>query len=234
MPRSNRLGIGDNKDHEHSARAFNINCEAQRSPYSHGALTGAAAWPLAARPQPGKAAWDDPRVALSGVDKIDARKLMAKVGFDCIIDAGLGRTSSNFDQYRVTVFDHVRPIDRHFAGQKDNPLDEAILESEAYQRLDLEAEIGRCGTAEVAGASVAAPYVSALAAAVAISRLIAVASGCASLPARYGGSAGTVRRARAQDDPAQGEARQAERGNGQARGLREANVGLARQPNLAH
>jgi hypothetical protein len=75
------------------------------------------------------------------------------------------------------VFDHVRPIDRHFAGQKDNPLNEAILESEAYQRL--EAEIGPCGTAEVAGASVAAPYVSALAAAVAISRLIAVASGCA-------------------------------------------------------
>src|SRR5260370_1048528 len=29
MPRSNRLGIGDNKDHEHSARAFNINCEAR-------------------------------------------------------------------------------------------------------------------------------------------------------------------------------------------------------------
>src|SRR3954452_23077468 len=53
-------------------------------------------------------------------------------------------------------------------------------------------------------------------------------------PARYGGSAGTVRRSCAQDDAAQGEARQAERGNGQARSLREANVGLARRPNLAH
>ena len=118
----------------------------------------------------------DPRLALSGVDKVEARKLMAKVGFDCIIDAGLGRTASDFDRYRVTVFDHIRSIDRHFAEQKDEPIEEAILEGKAYQRL--EAEIGRCGTVEIGGASVAAPYVSALAAAVATSRAIAVASGC--------------------------------------------------------
>ena len=118
----------------------------------------------------------DPRLALSGVDKVEARKLMAKVGFDCIIDAGLGRTSSDFDRYRVTVFDHIRPIDRHFAEQKDEPIDEAILEGEAYQRL--EAEVGRCGKAEIGGASVAAPFVSALAATVATSRAIAVTSGC--------------------------------------------------------
>ena len=47
---------------------------------------------------------------------------------------------------------------------------------DAYRLL--EAEIGPCGTAEIGGASVAAPYVSALAAAVAISRTIAVTSGC--------------------------------------------------------
>src|SRR5258705_2425819 len=51
--------------------------------------------------------------------------------------------------------------------------------------------------------------------------------GAVSLPARYGGQAGTVRGARAQDDAAQGKARQAERGNGQARSLREAKVCLA-------
>ena len=119
---------------------------------------------------------NDPRLALSGVDKFEARKLMADVGFDCIVDAGLGRTSSDFDRYRVTVFDRIRRIDRHFAGQNDQPSGVAIPDGEAYQRL--EAEIGRCGTAEVGGASVAVPYVSALAAAVAISRVIAVASGC--------------------------------------------------------
>ena len=119
---------------------------------------------------------NDPRLALSGVDKIEARKLMAEVGFDCIVDAGLGRTSSDFDKYRVTVFDHVYPIDKHFDRQDDTPVGGDFPRGEAYLRL--EAEIGPCGTAEIGGASVAAPYVSALAAAVAVSRVIAVTSGC--------------------------------------------------------
>ena len=118
----------------------------------------------------------DPRLALSGVDKVEARKLMAKVGFDCIVDAGLGRTSSDFDRYRVTVFDPTRPIDKHFAGQEDKPVGGAVPRGEAYQHL--EAEIGCCGTAEIGEASVAVPYVSAFTATVAVSRLIAVVSGC--------------------------------------------------------
>ena len=83
----------------------------------------------------------------------------------------------------MTVFDPTRPIGKHFADQKDEP--PADLEAgDAYQRL-LE-EVGPCGTAEVAGASVAAPYVSALAAAVAVSRLIAICSGCACPPNEVG------------------------------------------------
>jgi hypothetical protein len=116
-----------------------------------------------------------PRVAVSGVDKIESRKLMAAVGFNCIVDMGLGRTTSDFDRYRVTVFDHTRPIHKHFAGQTDQPVDESILDDAAYQRL--EAELGRCGAAEVAGASIAVPYVSAIASVIAVSRLIAVSSG---------------------------------------------------------
>jgi hypothetical protein len=119
---------------------------------------------------------NDPRLALSGVDKIEARRLVAAVGFDCIVDAGLGRTATEFDRYRVTVFDREYPIDKHFADQVDRPADDLVPEEEAYRRL--EAELGRCGTVEIAGASVSAPYVSALASTVAISRTIAIASGC--------------------------------------------------------
>ena len=119
---------------------------------------------------------DDPRLALSGLDKVEARKAMAQVGFDCIVDAGLGRSASDFDRYRVSVFDRARPIDKHFAGHEDVPVGQDPPEEDAYRRL--EAEIGPCGTAEIGGASVAAPYVSALAAAIAVSRVIAVTSGC--------------------------------------------------------
>ena len=83
---------------------------------------------------------DDPRVALSGVDKVEARRLMAGVGFDCIVDAGLGRTASDFDRYRVTVFDRACPIDKYFAGLEDKPAGQDSPTGDAYQRL--EAEIG--------------------------------------------------------------------------------------------
>jgi len=109
---------------------------------------------------------------------------MGAVGFDCIVDAGLGRTAADFDRYRVSVFDRTRPIDRHFARTQDEPAAVEIPGEDAYRRL--EAEIGLCGAAEVAGASVAAPYVSAVAAAVAVSRLIAIASGCACAPSEVG------------------------------------------------
>ena len=119
---------------------------------------------------------DDPRLAFSGVDKVEPRRHMAGVGFDCIVDAGLGRTASDFDRYRVTVFDRTRPIDQHFAGQEDAPVAQDVPAGDAYRRL--EEQIGQCGTAEIGGASVAAPYVSALTAAIAVSRGIAVTSSC--------------------------------------------------------
>jgi hypothetical protein len=117
----------------------------------------------------------DPRIALSGVDKVRSRRLMAKVGFECIVDAGLGRTAVDFDRYRITVFDAAHSIQKHFAGLKDPPAEARIPDSEAYR--ELQSRIGRCGTAEMAGASVAVPYVSAVTAAIAIARLIALVSG---------------------------------------------------------
>ena len=119
----------------------------------------------------------EPKVALSGLDKIAGRKALAAVGFDIIVDAGLGRTAADFDRYRVSVFDNGNPIDEHFAALKDEKPRERENLPEAYR--ELEKEIGACGMAEYAGASVAAPFVSAYTAACAVSRLIAVSSGLA-------------------------------------------------------
>jgi hypothetical protein len=74
------------------------------------------------------------------------------------------------------VFDYRRTIYENFARKMDQLVQKSILYHAAYQFL--EAELGRCGAAEVAGASVAVPYVSAIASVVAVSRLIAVSSGC--------------------------------------------------------
>jgi hypothetical protein len=125
---------------------------------------------------------DEPRIALLGVDNVGARILMAKVGFECIIDVGLGRAARDFDRYRVTVFDAKHKTNVHFAGLEtervENGDDDVAAAPDVKAYKDLEAEIGRCGAAEIAGASVAVPYVSALAATMAVARTISLFSGC--------------------------------------------------------
>ncbi len=121
----------------------------------------------------------EPLLAISALDNFEARRNLAAIGFASIVDAGLGRTIDDFDKFAVRVFDQSRPIDRYFAKQPDAKPSVRLHEA-AYERL--EQEIGRCGAAEIRGASVAAPYVNAVAATMALSRAIALASGCPCLP----------------------------------------------------
>lgn len=119
----------------------------------------------------------EPRLCLSGLDKIAARRLLVDVGFDAVVDAGLGRTAQDFDKYRVNVFDAAHRIDDHFAEMEDVAKSPHVPDGEAYRQL--EADIGRCGAAEIGHASIAVPYVSAIAGATAIARVLALCSGLA-------------------------------------------------------
>lgn len=122
----------------------------------------------------------EPRLALSGFDRLAPRRLLADAGFEAIVDVGLGQTAGDFDRYRVNVFDQERRIDAHFAGVIDTVPKESAPDMPAYDQL--QSEIGRCGAAEIANASVAVPYVSAVAGAVAVARVIAITSGQACSP----------------------------------------------------
>jgi hypothetical protein len=136
---------------------------------------------------------DEPRLALSGLDKVAPRRMLAATGFEAIIDVGLGRTAADFDRYRVTVFDSHRRIDMHFDGVADPIPKPAAPNLPAYEVL--EADIGRCGAAEIGNASVAVPYVSAVAAAVAVARAIAICSGQPCSPGEVQKLSATERRA---------------------------------------
>lgn len=127
---------------------------------------------------------EDPRLALSGVDKIAVRRSLGGIGFDCIIDAGLGVTAAEFDRYRVNVFDSDRGPDRHFQSLSDAVRPDQLPEDGSY--VELAQQIGRCGAIEIAGASAAALFVSMLAATIAIARTIGLVSGCA-IPASEAG-----------------------------------------------
>lgn len=113
---------------------------------------------------------DDPVLAFCAFDKIAPRKAVDACGFEAVIDVGLGRRHSDFDRYRITVFDPAYSLTEHFAGSSDA---RAPAAHDYEKLLGLDA----CGAAVFEGIAVAAPFVSAIAGAAAVARGIALASG---------------------------------------------------------
>jgi len=119
---------------------------------------------------------DDPPYLLSGLDRIEPRRVMAEHGFDYMIDAGLGHGPHDFEGIQLRVIpkgassgdlwnapEHTReeaPSDRQ--------------ENAAYK--DLEMQIGQCGIVSFAEASTSVPFVGAAAGAIVIAQAIRLAT----------------------------------------------------------
>ena len=137
----------------------------------------------------------DPPVALSGLDSIDARRTLDDVGFERVVDCGLGSGAHDYERFRLNVFDPTYGARTHFEGVEDTSRTERNLSLSAYQDGLGDAEQGACGMAELAGASVAAPYVSAVVGALAVTQTIRIAGGeehCRSIVGTVG-NLGSVR-----------------------------------------
>ena len=112
----------------------------------------------------------EPLLALSGLDSIEARRAIDNCGFEGVIDAGLGNTHTNFDTFRVTIFDPTYPVATHFDDEPAN----VRLAVRDYEKL---AGLDSCGATLFAGVAIASPFVSAIAAALSVARAIAISCG---------------------------------------------------------
>lgn len=123
----------------------------------------------------------EPNVALAGLDRMPARRLLGMPGFDYIVDAGLGASAESFQRLRINVFDNTLDPAVHFAGVEDETAANVkrLLSQPAYQALAAEMKDGACGAAMLAEKSVAAPFVSAAAGALAVGQTIRLANGLA-------------------------------------------------------
>ena len=120
---------------------------------------------------------NEPAIALAGLDNMPARRLLEYPGFEYIIDSGLGSTASDYQKFRINVFDSNHNPANHFDGVEDPTTRtvEQLMQLPVYQGL---ARIhGTCGAATLAEHSVAVPFVSAFVGAVAITQAIRIASG---------------------------------------------------------
>ncbi len=121
----------------------------------------------------------EPRWLLAGFDNPEARQQLGADRFGLIVDCGLGRGTTGYLDIQLHSFPAVRPPAQAFATQGATVETPAEVNEPAYQdvlRREIEAgktkEQVECGVLEIAGRTVGASFVGAVAACVAISEMI--------------------------------------------------------------
>lgn len=116
----------------------------------------------------------EPALALCGVDNPLARSALEDVGFEGVIEAGLGSGTSDFLGFRTHVFPGPRKahdVWEHSDVTQDNPID-----LPAYKRLAADG-LDDCGLTQLAGRTVGAPFVGATAAAIVVGEALRMVNG---------------------------------------------------------
>lgn len=117
---------------------------------------------------------EEPTVALCGLDNAPGRRALDQVGFELIVEAGLGRHHQDFRSIRV----HVLPGRRPAAGIWRHPLKSQRLEAgPAYAQLVSEGMLDRCGMTRLAAMAVGAPFVGAVAATLVLAEVLRLLHG---------------------------------------------------------
>jgi hypothetical protein len=116
----------------------------------------------------------EPAVALCGLDNAAGRRALDHADFDLVVEAGLGRGHRDFRAMRLHTLPGSRPAADMWRGIAAA---EPISDRPAYARLLEDGELDRCGMTLLAGKAVGAPFVGAVAAALALSEILRLLHG---------------------------------------------------------
>jgi hypothetical protein len=118
---------------------------------------------------------DEPTIALCGIDNAVGRNALDKVGFDLVVEAGLGRGHRDFRTMRLHTLPSGRPAAALWRGRAES--EEDVSGREAYQSLMRVGSLDRCGVTLLAGKAVGAPFVGAAAATLALADVLRLLHG---------------------------------------------------------
>jgi hypothetical protein len=114
----------------------------------------------------------DPFVAICGFDKAEPRRFLEDVGFNFIVEAGLGTTLNNFDKFIL----HTFPDDKAKAKEiwKENGTSSEKIEQRLLEIYSKEIGEKECGVlaSTLAGKAIATSFVGAIAGAFVIAELL--------------------------------------------------------------
>ncbi len=117
---------------------------------------------------------DDPPLLLCGLDDVRPRRILASLGFDYMIDAGIGHGPGDFESLQVRIIPKGTLTERLWNAPPPPRLADHLLDKAAYQALAAQDE--GCGAYALADSSVAVPFVGAATGALTIAQAIRLAS----------------------------------------------------------
>ncbi|MCY3787198.1 MAG: thiamine biosynthesis protein ThiF [Gemmatimonadetes bacterium] len=117
---------------------------------------------------------EEPSIVLCGLDNVAGRRALDQVGFDFIVEAGLGRGHRDFRTMRL----HVLPGRRAAADLwKQRSERERVEDRPAYAKLMEDGVLDRCGMTLLADKAVGAPFVGSIAATLVLSEVLRLLHG---------------------------------------------------------
>jgi hypothetical protein len=118
----------------------------------------------------------EPAVALCGIDNGLGRRALDQVGFGFVVEAGLGHGHQNFRSIRLHTLPGPRPASNLWEGSDQGAVED-VAGRAAYRDMVAKGELDRCGVTVLAGKSVGAPFVGAVAACLAVSEVLRLLHG---------------------------------------------------------
>lgn len=117
----------------------------------------------------------EPGVALCGLDNAEGRRALDQVGFDMVIEAGLGRGYRDFRTMRLHTLPGPHPSAELW--KQAAPAGGIVEDRPAYARLMAEGILDQCGMTMLAGKAIGAPFTGSVAAALALSEVLRLLHG---------------------------------------------------------
>lgn len=117
---------------------------------------------------------EEPAIALCGLDNALGRRALDQVGFDLVVEAGLGRGHRDFRTMRLHVLPGSRPAAEIWRAAGTT---EPVEDRAAYRTMLESGHLDRCGVTLLAGKAVGAPFVGAVAATLALSEVLRLLHG---------------------------------------------------------
>lgn len=121
-----------------------------------------------------KVAFDEPTVAFCGVDNALARSVLEDVGFDRVIEAGLGKGEQEYLSFQIHTFPGPQKAKQRWKEYVEPTIQGDV--KPAYKKL-AEDGMDECGIVTLAGRSVGASFVGTMVASLAVAELLKLVLG---------------------------------------------------------